>query len=1071
MTSSGIVVIPTVTTVLLLLLHSGTGFNLSPEPNYVFHEPALKMHKNKVRSSNFGYAVFLRESSVLVGALQAQSDVPAQPKVTGTGVVYQCQFTDGSCEPYYFDRVGNTHQEQSDFAYDSEKRDLDASVDGHGADGDCVSKTFDELWECYQLRGVCHVSNGTESDEPKDMGQVVPLRSKNKRLHKDAEQCTSAHLTDDGKEILIGKPGIFNGHGTVIRYRRRITDDCGGLSRRDSTNGNPRPTNRHKCGYFSDVPIPYFNHMQNDSYFGFAVSSGRFLPDQTLLYVASAPQSNDQVGEVLIFDIVNADEAQIKVHFTITGQQQGEYFGYSLLTEDFNGDGFPDLAIGAPMHSRTGDYDTGTVYVYWISEGEWNFRQQIALTSAYEQSGRFGTSLAKLGDINMDGYNDIAIGAPFEGDGVVYIFLGSADGLQSKASQRLTAPANELRWPGKPLFGHAISDGTDIDGNGFPDLAIGAPNSETVYVYRTYPVPRIACDVYSSKHELSIEDTMFDPTVCLTGSFTVDLYKPVELSYSLSVDTQMGRVTFLDGSGSASRRNGTITLREDSPDQCQKIAARLNATSASIYLPIILELNYQLLNAPPTNASSDVPFCENCVMLDPNEPARLVRKVFFKTGCRGEVCMSDLQLSARWLDIDSEGEYILGSTTKASLEFTVYNDGENAYLPQLNVTLLPAGLTLANLTSECRQTVTIESVNLLCDLNSGLLLKASHTAKYTLELDMTKLEGGTVSKAEIRAEALSTSEELVPMDNFYETTLSLREYSEIEFVTNSSPEKSLVRLEGMQDNEFERNLLNNGPSVFRNFEITLDVPLVYHKPNTGGQTYKLIDINTIVVSAYYSNKTLDYAWIQNGEDLLLNPIDHGLIAAQTNMIDDILLKLPPGRKLLFSCFDDIDLYGQCARLTVAVDLFPPGNVPIVLKLSFQLDLDAVASALHEPEDSFVLLMMGNVQQKRDPAGTAEHSRFELTSNKLFGSTLSTRSIPKWIPLTVLILQASILAVLTVSLFNRIIYKRIREWFFIRAKKEEIETHQHENVPLNEPTPPSSSDGPVEVNEGVRETMV
>uniref|UniRef100_A0A2M4BAM3 Putative vitronectin receptor alpha subunit n=2 Tax=Anopheles marajoara TaxID=58244 RepID=A0A2M4BAM3_9DIPT len=1165
------IMMATVTAVLLLmLLHPGTGFNLSPEPNYVFHEPALTTYMDKVRSSHFGYAINLRKSGVLVGAPQAQSDLPAQRKVNETGAVYRCRFSDGSCEPYYFDRLGNTHQEQSDFAYNSEKKDyqrLGASMDGHGADGDrfvvCAPKMISELTDYYLLHGVCYVSDGTESDEPKDVRKVAPLRAKNKQLHKDAvgqyyyymygQLGINVHITDDEEEILMGAPGVFNWRGTVVRFRRRITDDSGGLSRRDSPRGNPRPTNRHKrqiVNYVSDVPNPYFNRMKDDSYFGFAVSSGRFLgPDQKLLYVASAPQSNAQVGEVLIFDIVNADsafaEAQIKIHFTIPGQQQGEYFGYSLLTEDFNGDGFPDLAIGAPMHSRTGDYETGTVYVYLISEGQLNFRQQIALTVPYEQSGRFGTSLAKLGDINMDGYNDIAIGAPFEGDGVVYIFLGSADGLQAKASQRLTAPANEFRWPGKAMFGHTISRGTDIDGNGYPDLAIGAPNSETVYVYRSYPVVSIEADVASSKRELSIEDTTFELTVCLTGSFTAGQYMPVELSYSLSADAQMGRVTLVGGSGSANRRNGTISLREDSADQCQQIEARLKATSASIYRPVILELMYELLSVPPPAELTGAPFCENCALLDPNQPVRLVRKVSFKTGCRGEVCVSDLQLSARWLDIDSEEGYILGSTKKASLEFTVYNGGENAYLPQLNVTLMPTRLTLAKLTSECRQTITTEGVNVLCDLNSGLPLKASYTAKYTLVLDMTKLEGGTVSMAEIRAEALSTSEELLPMDNFYEATLPLREFSEIEIVAKSSVrDVSLEKQKGPVDIEYELNLLNNGPSVFRNLEFTLDVPLVYHKPSSGGQKYKMIDINAIVVSAYYSYKTLDYSWTQNGVNLLPNPIEHGSIGTQsptvdmdslhrqpldygmlgadtgpqwasendggqghdtmavrrrrrrrdlgdlasevqtehasfnfnrytnrlieqpssqqsnalTNVIDKVLLELPRNKTLLFSCIDDVDSYAECARLSLAVDLFRPGNVPIAVKLSFQLDLDAVEGAFHEREDNFVLLMMADVQQKQDPTGAGEQSRFKLARNNPYTVVyrFSDASTPVWVYILSAIAGLLVLVVLSYGLYKL--------GFFERTKKEEMEKHQRESVRLNAPAPSSSGGGPVEVDD-------
>ena len=48
---------------------------------------------------------------------------------------------------------------------------------------------------------------------------------------------------------------------------------------------------------------------------------------------------------------------------------------------------------------------------------------------------RFGFAIANLGDLNKDGYEDIAIGAPYEGKGTVYIFLGSKNGVITNPSQ------------------------------------------------------------------------------------------------------------------------------------------------------------------------------------------------------------------------------------------------------------------------------------------------------------------------------------------------------------------------------------------------------------------------------------------------------------------------------------------------------------------------------------------------------------------------------------------------------------------------------------------------------------
>lgn len=48
---------------------------------------------------------------------------------------------------------------------------------------------------------------------------------------------------------------------------------------------------------------------------------------------------------------------------------------------------------------------------------------------------RFGFSMTSLGDLNHDGYMDVAIGAPYEGRGAIYIYLGSDNGLIKDPSQ------------------------------------------------------------------------------------------------------------------------------------------------------------------------------------------------------------------------------------------------------------------------------------------------------------------------------------------------------------------------------------------------------------------------------------------------------------------------------------------------------------------------------------------------------------------------------------------------------------------------------------------------------------
>lgn len=150
------------------------------------------------------------------------------------------------------------------------------------------------------------------------------------------------------------------------------------------------------------------------------------------------------------------------------------------------------------------------------------------MNTDYEFNGRFGSTLGKIGDINLDGYNDIAISAPFEaGEGAVYIFLGGPDGVSSKPSQRLKAPSelpNQYgESPSSGMFGFGLSRGVDIDGNKYNDIAIGSPNAESVYIYKTYPIIKVIASIIPSKNELTIEENTVAIKVCVRYESVTDV--------------------------------------------------------------------------------------------------------------------------------------------------------------------------------------------------------------------------------------------------------------------------------------------------------------------------------------------------------------------------------------------------------------------------------------------------------------------------------------------------------------------------------------------------------------------
>ena len=89
-------------------------------------------------------------------------------------------------------------------------------------------------------------------------------------------------------------------------------------------------------------------------------------------------------------------------------------------------------------------------------------------------------SLAKLGDLDQDGYDDLAIGAPYDQHGgSVFIFRGGPNGIDEKPSQVIKGSQVDTSLRG---FGYSLSGQVDLDSNGYPDILVGAPDSgQTVY--------------------------------------------------------------------------------------------------------------------------------------------------------------------------------------------------------------------------------------------------------------------------------------------------------------------------------------------------------------------------------------------------------------------------------------------------------------------------------------------------------------------------------------------------------------------------------------------------------------
>ena len=225
---------------------------------------------------------------------------------------------------------------------------------------------------------------------------------------------------------------------------------------------------------------------------------------------------------------------------------------------------------------------------------------------------RFGMALAYLGDIDHDGFGDFAVGAPYagiEGRGAVYIYQGSRNGLLEKYSQVIYASELEGRVR---TFGFSIGGGLDLDGNFYPDMVVGAYESNQAMFFRSRPIIQIN-EIYVTLGS-SNKPVFLDERLCTLSDGTNVTCLPLNACFKYTGDGVLSRYTFnvqyvLDVKKSKSPRmcfiehegkhtiNKTITV-DQNQSHCHNVTVSINSLKFAI-LPVNLSINF-LVNLAKT---------------------------------------------------------------------------------------------------------------------------------------------------------------------------------------------------------------------------------------------------------------------------------------------------------------------------------------------------------------------------------------------------------------------------------------------------------------------------------------
>lgn len=185
-------------------------------------------------------------------------------------------------------------------------------------------------------------------------------------------------------------------------------------------------------------------------------------------FMIAAPKAYSEAGKVFIY---LGDPSGYPVHNqTLSSIQANSHLGESCASAgDVNGDGYSDVIIGIPGGDSNGT-DSGLVQLY---RGSASGTLQISHWGAAGEGAAhyFGCSVSLAGDINGDGYPDVVIGAKgYDSNrGKVYIYAGSVNGLLNSPSwTAIGADGMQIQ------FGNTVSTAGDINGDGYADILVGS---------------------------------------------------------------------------------------------------------------------------------------------------------------------------------------------------------------------------------------------------------------------------------------------------------------------------------------------------------------------------------------------------------------------------------------------------------------------------------------------------------------------------------------------------------------------------------------------------------------------
>ncbi|XP_036134702.1 integrin alpha-2 [Molossus molossus] len=582
----------------------------------------------------------------------------------------------------------------------------------------------------------------------------------------------SADYSPENNILVLGAVGAYDWSGTVVQR-----------------------TSRGHLIFPKQAFDQTLQDRNHSAYLGYAVAA--ISTGKGVHFVAGAPRAN-YTGQIVLYRV--DESGNVTVIQAHRGDQIGSYFGSVLCSVDVDKDTITDvLLVGAPMYMNDLKKEEGRVYLFTITKGILNWHRFLEGPEGVENA-RFGSAIAAVSDINMDGFNDVIVGSPLEhqNSGAVYIYNGHKDTVRTKYSQKILGSDGAFRSR-LQYFGRSLDGYGDLNGDSITDVSVGA-FGQVVQLW-SQSIADVSVDASFTPETITLlqKNAELQVQLCFRAQF-----RPPKQSSQVAI---LCNIT-IDADLYSSRVTSRGVFKENNERHLQKSVVVGQAQTCSKFLIHIQE---------PSDVVSSLDLCVNISLQNPgtspaleaySETAKVFSVPFYKDCGDDGVCISDLVLGVQQLPAAQERPFIVSNQNRRlTFSVTLRNRKESAYNTELAVgfseNLFFASWSMPVDGTEVTCQVAPSQKSVACNVGYPAL-KTEQQVTFTINFDFNLQN--LQNQALVSFQASSESQEANQADNRVNVTVPLLYDADIHITRSTNI------------NFYEVSSDGNVPLIVHNFE-------------------------------------------------------------------------------------------------------------------------------------------------------------------------------------------------------------------------------------------------------------